>query len=130
MRKTQRILVGAALGGGVGLIFCGIAVLGSNVTAWALMPVSIPVVLATQFTVNVWVIAAGVIGYFAGVGGILAWIGQSRPRSMWTLNLAVLAVLLIAHTGVYHFSSLSHINEIAAKALVDALIQGLGRTPP
>ena len=129
MRKTQRIVVGAVLGGGVGVIFWGIVMLGSNTTAWVWMPVSIPVVLVTQLTVTLWAMAAGTIGYFAGLGWVLAWLWQARLKYKRLLTLVVLGTLLIGHIVVYQLH-LSQINAVAAKAFVDFLIKTLGRTPP
>lgn len=129
MIKRQRIVIGTMVGGAVGLVFCGITWWGSDVTAWVLMPISIPMVLVGKFiTVNLWAIAAGTIGYFAGLGWVIARIGQSGLRHKRTLHLIVLVVLIVAHVIVYQIY-LSRINEVAAKALVDALSRGTATKP-
>jgi len=93
------------------------------------MPISVPVVLLAQVTTNVWVIACGTVGYFAGVGAIVGWLQQSELRYKHHLVIVIFVVLLVTHTVVYQFS-LSDIFEVIAKALVDALTRGATTTPP
>lgn len=130
MSRDRKIVLGAVVGGGAGVVFLGVAALCFNVSAWFLMPVSVPVVLLlAQVTTNFWVVACGTVGYFAGVGAIVGWLQQSELRYKRHLTLVILVVLLIAHAVVYQLS-LSNIHEVIAKALVDALIRGATTTPP
>ena len=129
MSRDRKIVLGAAVGGGAGVALLGIAALCSNIRAWFLIPVSVPVVLLAQVTTNVWVVACGTVGYFAGVGATVGWIQRSGLRHKRHLIIVAFVVLLTVHAVVYQFS-LSDIYEVIAKALVDALIKGATTTPP
>lgn len=118
----RKIPLPLAVGALLGLAFWLIAVFGTNVTALVLLPVSVMFAVTAGITnVNLWLIGMVQMIYFAMIALALDFLIKSRLKFKRPLLVLFVLLLVSVHTFVYYQTRLNRINEVAAKAIVDAL---------
>lgn len=120
----KRILFIATIGALTGLVFWLIAVFATNVTALVLVPVSVVLAPMSRITnANLWLIGVAQAVYFSLVALAIDFLSKFQMKFKCLLLGSFVLLLVFLHTIVYYQARLNQINEVAAKALVDALVK-------
>ena len=121
----KKMLVPATVGAFIGLVFWLIAVFASDITALVLIPVSVVfiAIVGTVDFANPWLVGIAQMVYFALVALAINFLFKSQIKLKRLLLVSFAAFLISVHTLVYYQTRLNQINEVAAKAIVDALVK-------
>ena len=120
----KKNLVVGSVGALLGLVLWLIAVFAWNASALVFMPVSVVFAATGRITnANLWLIGMAQMIYFAFVALVVDFLIKSRLKFKRLLLVSFVLLLISVHTLVYYQTRLNQIHEVAAKAIVDALVK-------
>lgn len=128
----KKMLVPATVGALIGLVFWLIAVFASDITALVLIPVSVVfiAIVGTVDFANAWLVGIAQMVYFTLVALAIDFLLKSQIKLRRLLLISFVVLLISVHTLVYYQTRLNQINELAAEAIVDALVKFVKERDP